>query len=144
MTETNLSSKLLDKDNDLARKTTFANDNPRRNTFSRAFTFDGAALAQTVAKPLEGLQRTLTEVGNRLDPDAKFTKSVLNDYRRVENEGNDGDVPLPKGFARQYKFWKLIFWGGIVACFMGVASAAFMNFADEVKMNFLSSNVFLT
>ena len=124
---------LLD-DGDLARKTTFATDNPRRTSLARAFTFDGAALQQTVAQPFVGLQRTLTEVGNRIDPDAKFTKAVISDYRRVDEEGNDGDVPLPSGFARKWKFWKSIFWGGLVATFMGVASAAFMNFTDEVSI----------
>jgi hypothetical protein len=126
-----LNNKLLD--NDLARKTTFADGNPRRTSLARAFTFDGAALQQTVAKPFEGLKRTITEVGNRFDPDAKFTKAVIGDYTRIAEEGNEGDIPLPSGFARKYKFWKIVFWGAAVSCLIGVAAAAFLNFADEVS-----------
>lgn len=131
-----LNNKLLE--NDLARKNTFA-EIPRRTSFARAFTFDGAALQQTVQGPYEGLKRTITEVGNKIDPDAKFTKAVLSDYQRVDQEGNEGDIPLPKGFASTYKFWKIIFWGGLVSAFMGIAAAAFMNFADEVKTLFSSN-----
>ncbi len=129
MESQNINAKLLN--DDLARKTTFAGD-ARRSSLSRAFTFDGAAIRQTVSQPFEGLTRTLTEVGNRFDPDAKFTKAVISDYKRVAEEGNEGDIPLPPGFARKYKFWKLIFFGALVATFMGVASAAFLNFGDEV------------
>lgn len=129
---------LLDDGPDLARKTTFA-DNPRRTSLARAFTFDGTALQQTVAKPLEGLKRTITEVGNKIDPDAKFTKAVISDYRRIDEEGNEGDLPLPPGFARKWKFWKIVFWGGLCATFMGVASAAFLNFGDEVSSFFIQN-----
>lgn len=124
---------------DYDRKTTFAGGDrdttySRRNTFSRAFTFDGNAIRQSVAQPFEGLARTLTEVGNRIDPDAKFTKAVIAEYSRVDKEGNEGDVPLPSGFARKFKFWKLMFFAGLVACVMGVICAIFMNIGDEVNL----------
>jgi hypothetical protein len=112
---------------------TFADEGVQRQyTFSRAFTFDGAALQRHVSQPFEGLARTITHVGNRIDPDAKFTKEVLESYTQIDKQGNEGDVPLSPGFARTKKFWRLIFFTAALAAFMGVATCGFMNFADEV------------
>jgi len=130
----NIKQKLM-TDEGLNRQTTFANnDEPfqRRSTFSRAFTFDGAAFSKQISQPLEGLSRTMTELGHKIDPDAKFTKSVIHEYSRVAEAGNDGDIPFPPGFARSIYYWKLIFFVVLVASFMGVAAAAFLNFGDEI------------
>lgn len=133
--KTKLISKTDEENGGLDRKTTFADQPGRKNTFSRAFTFDGEALRAAVQQPFSGLTRTLTEVGNRFDPDAQFTKAVIKEYVKHAESGNDGDLPLPPGFARKPAFWKMIFLSGLVAAFMGVASAAFMNFGDEVSVH---------
>lgn len=119
--------------NTFSKKSTGTNgDFSRKSTFSRAFTFDTDAFAKTVSTPFEGLQRTLTEVGNRIDPDAQFTKAALNKYIEVAEQGPEGDIPLPPGFARKPPFWKLMFLNGVGAVIMGVLGAAFMNMAEEV------------
>lgn len=118
------------------RQNTFAADG-RKNTFSRAFTFDGDAIRSQISQPFSGLARTLTEVGNRFDPDAQFTKAVISEYRVHAQTGNEGDMPLPPGFANKADFWRLLFLVAIVSCFMGLVSAAFMNFGDEVRKLFV-------
>ncbi len=121
-----------DDSNDYNRKNTFAADG-RKTTFSRAFTFDGEAL-RTISQPFSGLTRTLTEVGLKFDPDAQFTKSVIQEYvKHSEAGGHEGDIPLPPGFARKADFWRLLLLVAIVASIMGIVSAAFMNFGDEVS-----------
>lgn len=131
--KSNLNQKLM-TDDGLQRNTTFAQEDgyTRRSTFSRAFTFDGAAFSKQISQPLEGLARTMTELGHKIDPDSKFTKSVITEYARVAESGNEGDIPFPPGFARSLYYWKLIFFASLVAAFMGVAAAAFLNFGDEV------------
>lgn len=119
--------------NNYDRQTTFADGIARKSTFSRAFTFDGAYIRDGLAQPIDAISRTLTEVGHRFDPDAKFTKSVIADYTKVSSEGNEGDIPFPEGFCNTYPFIQIIFWVGIVACIMGIMAAGFMNFTDEVR-----------
>ncbi len=113
-------------------RTTFAEGYGRKSTFTRAFTFDGDAIRQSMAQPFSGLTRTLTEVGQRFDPDAQFTKAVIKEFVKHRESGIQGDVPLPPGFARKSQFWKIVFLAGSVACFMGLAAAGFMNFVDKV------------
>ncbi len=113
-------------------RTTFAVGYSRKSTFSHAFTFDGDAIRQSMAQPIAGLSRTLTEVGQRFDPDAQFTKAVIKEYVKHSESGIQGDVPLPPGFARKSEFWKVLLLSGAVASFMGVAAAGFMNFVDMV------------
>jgi hypothetical protein len=123
-------------------RTTFAEGYGRKSTFSRAFTFDGDAIRQSMAQPFTGLTRTLTEVGQRFDPDAQFTKAVIKEYVKHAESGIQGDVPLPPGFARKSEFWKILLLSGTVACFMGVAAAGFMNFVDEVNCSWLKHIIF--
>lgn len=125
-------NELKEEDPTYARQNTFAAEG-RKNTFSRAFTFDGEAIRNQISQPFSGLTRTLTEVGQRFDPDAQFTKAVIAEYTVHAASGNDGDMPLPPGFANKGDFWRMIFLVSIVACLMGLISAAFMNFGDEVS-----------
>ncbi len=85
-----------------------------------------------MAQPFSGITRTLTQVGERFDPDAQFTKAVIQEYVKHAESGNLGDVPLPPGFARKTEFWKVIMLSGAMACFMGLAGAGFMNLIDKV------------
>lgn len=118
--------------NDYNRQTTFADGMARKSTFSRAFTFDGAYIREGLAQPLAGITRTLTEVGNRFDPDAKFTKEVVKQYNIVSEEGNSGDIPFPDGFLGTSGFLKVMFFVCLVSCIMGVVAAGFMNFVDQI------------
>ncbi|KAJ1419428.1 chloride channel, partial [Ochromonadaceae sp. CCMP2298] len=97
----------------------------RRSTFARTLTFSPAKFA-----PLGGLQRTLTEIGNKIDPDAQYTNALIDQYQR-HNEDN-GDLPLQTGFARKAKFWKLALLVTMVSSVMGLVAAAFMNVTDEI------------
>lgn len=118
------------------RKSTFGQDSnySRKNTFARGYTFDAAF--DTVTQPIEDLgtniSRKISDVGNRLDPDALFTKSVIREYVKHNEEGNEGDLPLPTGFARKKKFWKLIILVSLIAAFIGLAACGFMNFVDKI------------
>ncbi len=127
-----LNTKLLpSNESDLDRKNTFS-DMQRKNTFSRAFTFDGAVLRSNVTNQFEGITRTFTEVGNYIDPDAKFTNNVISDLNQIADKGNEGDIPFPPGFGRKWKFWKLILLSGILAMFTGFMCCVFLNIADEI------------
>ena len=72
----------------------------RRSTFSRTLTFSPETYHRAVVQPLEGLQRTFTELGNRIDPDAQYTNALIDQYQK-HSEGNEGDLPLQTGFARK-------------------------------------------
>ncbi|RYH19910.1 hypothetical protein EON65_25295 [archaeon] len=120
---------------ELDRKTTFANEPgfARKSTFTRAFTFDNAYIRDGIQQPIDKLTRTITDIAERFDPDAKFTKAVISDYTQVANEGNEGDIPFPEPFANTFNFWKVTFLTVLLAILMGILSAAFMNFTDEAS-----------
>jgi hypothetical protein len=103
----------------------------RRSTFSRTLTFSPETYHRAVVQPLEGLQRTFTEIGNRIDPDAQYTNALIDQYQK-HSEGNEGDLPLQTGFARKKKFWKVIVLLTIISSFMGLVAAGFMNATEEV------------
>ena len=104
----------------------------RRSTFSRTLTFSPETYHRAVVQPLEGLQRTFTELGNRIDPDAQYTNALIDQYQK-HSEGNEGDLPLQTGFARKAKFWKVVLLLTVVASFMGLVAAGFMNCTEEVR-----------
>jgi hypothetical protein len=139
---------LSPNDIDIERNNTFGttnNDFSRKSTFSRALTFTDEVYNKTVSglsAPLEGLQRKFTEVGNMIDPDAKMTKAMLQDIEKIAEQGPEGDMPLPDGFAHERMFWRLLFWNAVVACIMGLIGAAFMNVADEVNFSYIISSIY--
>lgn len=104
----------------------------RRSTFSRTLTFSPETYHRAVVQPLEGLQRTFTEIGNRIDPDAQYTNALIDQYQK-HSEGNEGDLPLQTGFARKAKFWKMVLLLTVLASFMGLVAAGFMNATQEVR-----------
>lgn len=111
----------------------------RRSTFSRTLTFSPETYHRAVVQPLEGLQRTFTEIGNRIDPDAQYTNALIDQYQK-HSEGNEGDLPLQTGFARKAKFWKVILLLCVLSSFMGLVAAGFMNAVEEVS-TFLYINI---
>lgn len=131
--ETNYKHQSANRDGDYSRKT----------TFSRAFTFDGAALQRVVVQPLDTIQRTMTEIGNTIDPDAQYTNALIEQYTK-HNEGHDGDLPMQTGFARKAKFWKVILLLSVVSGIMGLVAAGFMNAVEQVirYLDFIISPIF--
>jgi hypothetical protein len=113
----------------------------RRTTFSRTLTFTPEAYQRAIVQPLEGLQRTFTEIGNRLDPDAQYTNALIDQYQK-NNSGNEGDLPLQTGFARKSKFWKVVLLLTAVSAFMGLVAAGFMNATEKVCSQFLFRSMF--
>jgi hypothetical protein len=104
----------------------------RRSTFSRTLTFSPETYNRAVLQPLEGLQRTFTEIGMRIDPDAQMTNALIETYTKAA-EGNEGDLPLQTGFARKAKFWKLLILLVAISCFMGLVASGFMNATENVS-----------
>ncbi|KAJ1424259.1 chloride channel [Ochromonadaceae sp. CCMP2298] len=103
----------------------------RRSTFSRTLTFSPETYNRAVLQPLEGLQRTFTEIGMRIDPDAQMTNALIETYTKAA-EGNEGDLPLQTGFARKAKFWKLLILLVAISCFMGLVASGFMNATENI------------
>jgi hypothetical protein len=116
-----------------SRSTMGGDDFVRRSTFSRTLTFSPEAYHRNIVQPLEGLQRTFTEIGNRIDPDAQYTNALIDQFE-ANAKGNEGDLPLQTGFARKKKFWKVIFLLTLVSGFMGLVAAGFMNATEEVRV----------
>jgi hypothetical protein len=133
-----LNVRLVDEDG-LDRKTTFT-DYDRKNTFTRAFTFDGGVLKSQATNQFEGITSKTTENGGSsyVDPDAKFTKFMIADLDSFAGKGNEGDIPFPPGFGRKVKFWKLLLLSGLLAMFTGFMCCVFLNFTDEIPKQWAS------
>jgi hypothetical protein len=105
-------------DVELQRENTFS----RKSTFNRTFTTDG------------GLTRTFTEqVMKSFDPDEQYTRSIITEYIKMSEKGNEGDIPLPAGFANKPEFWKLMFIAGSFGAVMAFVGIAFITFTDNVS-----------
>lgn len=68
-----------------------------------------------------------------MQTEEQWTKSLIAEYVRVQTKGVDGDMPLPAGFCREYRFWRVMFYTGIISCLMGLLAAGFLNIADKVS-----------
>jgi len=110
-------------------------DYERANTFGfrRNSTFNGnLPYARTLSNFGQEIGRKLSEVGQKFDPDAQFTKAIIEDYVKFSRTGVEGDVPLPTGFARKAMFWKMVLVSGFVAAVMAVVACGFINIIDNV------------
>ena len=100
---------------DFSRTTTFGDAVSgfgRENTFSRTFT---------------------EALGLNYDSEEAWTRRLMEAYAFGEEASERyGDVPLPKGFAQEPRFWSLIFLVSAVGAFMGVVAVGFMNAVDKV------------
>lgn len=105
-------------------------DLPRQNTYTRAYTFDNTANGFTRTSTMFGRMITDT-IGLTYETEEQQMHSLIAEYVRVAEKGVDGDMPLPAGFAREYRFWRMMFYAGLFGCFMGVLGACFLNVADE-------------
>jgi hypothetical protein len=98
----------------------------RATTFTRGITLDGSAFTQ--------FGRTVTDtIGLTYETEEQWTQSLIAEYVRVAEKGVDGDMPLPAGFCREYRFGRMMFFSGVFGCFMGLLGAGFLNIADKVR-----------
>ncbi len=72
-------------------------DGSKEQTFSRAFTFQDFRL--------NTFSRTITRgFGLSSDEDDRWAEDMIRDYLRAPEKGVvDGDVPLPGGFAKEFR-----------------------------------------
>ena len=127
-----------------AAKKTLSSPDPqpgleRRITFARTLTFnpeafDPAVYEGYVSGPISSIKRTLTSITNVVDPDAVYTTALLNEYIENDKQGNEGDLPLQTGFARHSKFWRVVLLVLLLASFMSLVAAGFINLTDQVNI----------
>lgn len=112
-----------------SRNDTFANQRNTDYGDKARGTFDFGASHMA----FDGLSRTLTGVGNMIDPDGEFTKKVITDYVSHAEDAQGGELPLPTGFARKARFWKIVVLGGATAVVIAGFAAMFINMIDNVR-----------
>lgn len=129
----------------LNRMDTFAHSAPqthdampeleRRSTFARTMTFNPQAFNPVVYEGyvVQSVRKTMTNIGELLDPDAVYTNALLEEYNK-HDVGNEGDLPLQTGFARKAKFWRVFLLICLLASFMSLVTAAFVNLTQEVSI----------
>lgn len=102
-----------------------------------------------VDNPSAQHQLTLSDLANNIatDPistwisaDELFTQTMIDEYMRFADKGNEGDVPFPPGFMRKLSFWKMVFFTGVIGVTTALAACAFLTFTDQVQQcySFLS------
>lgn len=125
MAATRINEPLRQDQQDSFRQNTF-----RQNTFLRGFTLGGDDSYRR--DTTIGVGRTFTEtVGFTYTSDEQWTKSLINQYAQIADKGVDGDMPLPAGFGRERRFWRMLMLSGFLGCIMGLIGCCFLNLADE-------------
>ena len=78
--------------------------------------------------------RTFTEVlGLNYDSEEAWTRRLMDAYAFGEEASErTGDVPLPKGFAQEPRFWRLVLIVSAIGAIMGVVAVGFMNAVDKI------------
>ena len=78
--------------------------------------------------------RGITEaLGLDYDNDDAWTGRLIKAYAAVEEaDQREGDIPLPSGFAREWRFWRLIAASSLIGGFMGLIAVGFMSLVDHV------------
>jgi hypothetical protein len=109
----------------------------RQATFSRFTTFTGQTNEQLGRRSTTNyFNRTFTDtLGLTYASEEQWTQSLLAQYVAVSEKGVDGDMPPPLGFGRERRFWRMMFFAGLLGCLMGCVGCAFLNVADEVRSN---------
>ena len=130
----------------LNRMDTFANNDQlphdempkleRRSTFARTMTFNPQTFNPVVYEGyvVQSVRKTMTNIGELLDPDAVYTNALLQEYHK-HDMGNEGDLPLQTGFARKAKFWRVFLLICLLASFMSLVAAGFVNLTQEVRLH---------
>jgi len=47
--------------------------------------------------------------GLNYESDEAWTRHLIDSYIYGEEKGSVGDIPLPAGFAQEWRFWRIIF-----------------------------------
>eukprot|EP00606_Chrysophyceae_sp_TOSAG23-5_P000118 GSChrysophyteH2.ASY1.ANO1.959.1 assembled CDS len=78
--------------------------------------------------------RGITEaLGLNYESDEAWTKSLIDAYvYGEEKSGREGDIPMPAGFGREKRFWRVTILSGVQGIIMGCMAIPFMNAADYV------------
>lgn len=76
--------------------------------------------------------RGITEaLGLNYESDEAWTRSLIDSYiYGEEKSGREGDIPMPEGFARERRFWRLTTLSGVLGVVVGVFAVGFMNAVD--------------
>jgi hypothetical protein len=76
--------------------------------------------------------------------DEAWTKHLLDSYLHGEEKAErDGDIPMPAGFGREKRFWKITLLSCVMGMFMGVVGVGFMNAADYGPRMWVGKETFL-
>ena len=121
--------------------------------FSRLSTFgvfgwgwgDGAAKeGQNEGYTGMSFTRGLTEaLGLNYESDEAWTKHLIDSYiYGEEKSGRVGDIPMPAGFAREFRFWRVTILSGTLGLLMGLFGVLFMNVAEYVPKLWVNNNNF--
>ena len=107
----------------------------RDSWFDRTPTFDVFGRESTFA-------RSFTDaLGLNYDSEEAWTRRLMEAYAFGEEVSQrNGDVPLPKGFARERRFWTLIFMVSAIGAFMGLVAVGFMNAVDKIPELWLNNH----
>ena len=104
------------------RTSTFGDVFGRENTFGRSFT---------------------EALGLNYDSEEAWTRRLMEAYAFGEEVSERyGDVPLPKGFAQEPRFWYLILLVSAIGSFIGLVAVGFMNAADKIPSSWADNGNF--
>jgi len=88
--------------------------------------------------------RGLTEaLGLNYESDEAWTKHLIDSYVYGEEKaGREGDIPMPAGFGREFRFWRVTLLSGTMGLIMALAGVVFMNAADYVPQLWVNNGNF--
>jgi hypothetical protein len=72
------------------------------------------------------------------DTDGEWTRNIIEDLDKIDDQGPDGDVPVQPAFAQDKYFWIISGLGVAMGLFLGLFSLGFMNLIDEVPTIIIS------
>lgn len=99
-------------------------------SFSRALTFEGFGRMRT------NFSRTMTTYVH--DAEDTWVQDIMNDYIfKAPAKGMDLDVPLPGGFAKELRFWKVAGVSTGLGILMGLLGLCFLNITDHVRCSIM-------
>ena len=117
----------------------------RLSTFGGIFDW-GGGVTQNGNEQLIGMSfaRGMTEaLGLNYESDNAWTKSLIDSYVYAEEKsGREGDIPMPAGFAREKRFWRVTILSGVLGIIMGFMGVGFMNAAEYVPKFWIDNGEF--
>eukprot|EP00605_Chrysophyceae_sp_TOSAG23-4_P001239 GSChrysophyteH1.ASY1.ANO1.1350.1 assembled CDS len=82
-------------------------------------------------------------LGLNYESDNAWTKSLIDSYVYAEEKsGREGDIPMPAGFAREKRFWRVTILSGVLGIIMGFMGVGFMNAAEYVPKFWIDNGEF--